>query len=214
VALLGGVFDVPRLTTLLLVNESHSKSSYSGGIIHSWNEADGKEAHASFVGNNLLVSSKILDSVKSALDVINRQKPSLEAEGSALKPLIPGDKTAFCAAAANLLGLKGARPGSQSLKGAESLCFASGCDQQATWASMVIVATNDTAAVQIRDMALGMKAFAQLQNPESSLPADAIGVAVAGARVTISFECPNEVVISALATRLKQMRGKHARDKR
>ncbi len=205
VAVFGGAFNEPHLTTLLKANASYEPVAYGQYTIHSWID-EGKSAQARKYGcihsSGKLLISQGLPMLKEALDVLDGTHPALDAVtafGAALPVQEP-----FFMAGSDLPGL-GGQPQAQMLSQAKSGRIAMGEKDGRLTLSIALITVDEPAAQKLRDVAQGLLAIGQMnqdQEPKLAALLQAVHVACDGAKVQLDISYPSAQVFALIQEKM------------
>ena len=87
VALVHGVFDAERLSTLAGGQPNYRKLDYAGAAVHQWDDPNnGRTLFAAFPAAGWVAAGPDLEALKTALDVLSARKPSLASQSGSFLP--------------------------------------------------------------------------------------------------------------------------------
>jgi hypothetical protein len=200
--------DQNTLLKLILVNPHYNKEKYGDHTIHTWKDEKGKLPAGCFYNEELIVIGDKAATVKEALDVLTGKK----AGGCALVKEPPAGSV-LVGAATGLQDLAN-RPGSQMLKHAEAIDLSLAEKAGKLSGAMTIKAVSPERATQMKKLAEGLKALAQLdpnQTAQVGQLLDMLGADVDGQRVMLRIDA-NSGDLLRLLKGLKEQRGPTAKD--
>ncbi len=172
VVIIDGNFDKDKLVSLVSMNPEYEQLEYGGITVHRWadenkRKPDGtaEKMYGCFYGEKLMVLSTGLDAITQAIDVL-RGKAAC-AESNSPGPAGVSGNTAFLQVAARAIDkIAEQEPKAAMLKQADELAIVIGETQGSFYIDVGLKAKSEEAAENIRKMADGLIAFANLAGQE------------------------------------------------
>jgi hypothetical protein len=191
--------DVDQKTLLGLVRftPDHKMSGYGPYEVHSWTDGKGKKEErpvsAAFFRPTVVVLTASVDELKAALDVLDAKSPVLAGKESPLAAAVP----AGTVVAARAIGLADAELPYKSplVTQTETFSVVAGVYRGELFAEARLVARSPELAAQVRSIAEGARAMAELQRSQDQAAVKLLKqIKIRGAdkRVEIEFRAPAE----------------------
>lgn len=206
VAAISGNLDKDYLLRKLKRHTKYKEAKYGKYSIYKWEH----DSNGVFVGNGMLLYSRDEDSIKSALDVIDKKKKSM-ASGSLVKYLKMIPSNAFLLAVADdvsELNKATAQAGVILDKSGVASFMALENNKNLTMKVMFKTA-DDKTALQVENVIRGLLAFAQMQKNKDGKQhewvklVEALKVMRSGNALELSFSYPSEAIIKFLEGQYK-----------
>lgn len=221
VAIVQGLFKRDHIVTTLKAMQGYREHKLKNGVVHEWpmeQEAQGETPDAtnpifgSFHGDGVMVLSGALASAESALDVLNRVKPSL-SNPEILRGLGQASPGVYFQAAADLTRMDLSQaPGGEMMRQMKSLRLTVGESLNTMNVHLELGAVSAEAAKQMHDMAQGYLALMQMQqagNPGLAKLMQALSFNLDGSNIRVALKIPVADAIEAI-NRQPQMGGGRA----
>lgn len=212
-----GAFDPPKAVALMQKGSSYATEAFGSYTIHTWTSMHGrrnKKGACAFYDDGTAVLSKTTDDVKSALDVLNANAPSLQVSPEEIR--VPAlSKDVIVMAYADKIGM-GQHPKAAIFRTMNHLTVTAA----ETDGTMLVEADMDAGsadqAVLTQNALSGMLAFGMMRAAECPAVAElltAVKVRAEGDVVKLSFSKASDellaVMIEQMENRCRQWKARH-----